>query len=111
MSRISPTPLSTVLVLCFLVNTTVFAQDGYKTPPDALAALVDAPVAPAVSISPDGSTMLQLSVQGTPTIAQLAQPEFRLAGLRINPRNNAPLVRGITWSWLCHRLTKAVGEW
>jgi len=90
MSRIPPTPFSSLLVLCFLLNTTVFAQDGYKTPPDALAALVDAPVAPVVSISPDGSTMLQLSVQGTPTIAQLAQPEFRLAGLRINPRNNGP---------------------
>jgi len=83
--------LNIVFVSLLLVASSVGQDlDGYQTPPDALAALVDAPVAPGVSISPDGLTMLLLTRQGVPTIEQLAQPELRLAGLRINPRNNGP---------------------
>ena len=34
--------------------------------------------------------MAILAVQDFPTIAELAQPELRLAGLRLNPRTNGP---------------------
>ncbi|MFQ5679589.1 MAG: S9 family peptidase [Gemmatimonadota bacterium] len=62
----------------------------YRTPPPAMAALVDQPLTPAVSVSPDGAEMLLLEVPGLFSIADLAEPELRLAGLRINPRNNGP---------------------
>jgi hypothetical protein len=63
---------------------------GYQTPIKAVADLVNVPPTPAASLSPDGRTLL-LSQQATlPSIAEVSQPELRLAGLRINPRTNGP---------------------
>ncbi|MDA1029059.1 MAG: prolyl oligopeptidase family serine peptidase, partial [Bacteroidetes bacterium] len=79
------------LVLTILCSTTVQAQDeGYKTPPAALKALIDAPEAPSVSVSPDGSALLLMARESVPGIEELAQPELRIGGTRINPRNNGP---------------------
>jgi dipeptidyl aminopeptidase/acylaminoacyl peptidase len=69
---------------------TVHAQEGYQTPPPSLARLVDAPLTPEVQPSPDGATLLILHRPTLGTIAELAKPELRLAGLRINPANNGP---------------------
>ena len=67
------------------------AQDlTYQTPPKAIADLVDAPITPRVSIAADGKWMLLLDVQDLPSIADLSQPELRMAGLRLNPRTNGP---------------------
>ncbi len=66
------------------------AQDGYRTPPPELAKLVDAPLTPDVSASPDGRVLLLLDRPPLPPIAELAEPELRIAGLRINPRNHGP---------------------
>ncbi|MGB1375935.1 MAG: S9 family peptidase, partial [Rhodothermales bacterium] len=80
----------TVLVFALFLAFPAFAQDGYQEPTDALKALVDAPVAPSMSLSPDKNTMLLMERQALPTIANLSQPELRLAGTRINPRTNGP---------------------
>lgn len=69
------------------------AQDDpltYQTPAPQLAALVDAPRTPAVSLSPDGAMMALLARPSVPPVAELAQPELGLAGTRINPRTNGP---------------------
>jgi dipeptidyl aminopeptidase/acylaminoacyl peptidase len=82
-----------VLVAALLLVTQVSstsAQDTWKMPPAEVAALVDAPSAPALRIAPDHSFMLLLHSPGVPTIEDLAQPELRLGGIRINPRNNGP---------------------
>lgn len=79
-----------VLFFALILTLPSAAQDGYQEPVDALKALVDAPVAPAMSLSPDNSTMLLMERQALPTIADLSQPEMRLAGTRINPRTNGP---------------------
>ena len=81
--------------LCFIVLALVVAlpsaaQNGYQQPVDALRALVDAPLAPSMSLSPDRNMMLLMERQALPTIADLAAPEMRLAGTRINPRTNGP---------------------
>jgi len=78
------------LVFVLLLALPVLAQEGYQEPVDALKALVDAPVAPSMSFSPDNNTMLLMERQALPTIADLSQPELRLAGTRINPRTNGP---------------------
>ena len=78
------------LTVLLLFVAPALAQDGYQTPPDALAKLVDAPDTPGVSLSPDRSHLLLMHQPSLPTIAELAEPELRLAGLRINPRNNGP---------------------
>ncbi len=77
--------------LLVLITGLLFAQKdmGYQTPPQAIADLIEAPQTPAVSISPDGETMLLLSQPGYPSIEEVAQEELRIAGIRINPRNNA----------------------
>ena len=78
------------LYLIFFLVLPTQAQDGYQVPVDALKRLVDAPVEPSVSLSPDRSTMLLLARASVPSIAELAEPELRLAGTRINPRTNGP---------------------
>lgn len=72
------------------IATLLPAQSVYQMPPPEVAALVDAPSTPGLSLSPDRSVMLLLHSPGVPTINDLAQPELRLGGSRINPRNNGP---------------------
>ncbi|UOQ69586.1 prolyl oligopeptidase family serine peptidase [Hymenobacter volaticus] len=62
----------------------------YQTPPKAIQDLLLAPPTPRVSLTSDGRTLALLQVQDFPTVAELAQPELRLAGLRFNPRTNGP---------------------
>ena len=63
---------------------------SYQKPPAALAALVDAPSTPDALVSPDYQWLMVLERPNQPKIAELAQPELRLAGFRINPRNHGP---------------------
>lgn len=86
--------LAALLILCLAGS--VSAQDAaltYQTPPAELASLVDYARTPVVSLSPDRETMAFLSRPGLMGIAEFAQPEVGLAGIRINPRTNGP---GIT---------------
>lgn len=62
----------------------------YQTPPPELAVLVNAPPTPDIRINSKGEIMLLLDNAGQPGIAELSQPELRLAGIRINPVNNGP---------------------
>ncbi|TFW16097.1 alpha/beta hydrolase family protein [Duganella callida] len=62
---------------------------GYRLPPAALQALVDAPRAPALSLSPQRDMVAVIQTPALPGIAEVAQPELKLAGLRINPRIHA----------------------
>jgi dipeptidyl aminopeptidase/acylaminoacyl peptidase len=67
----------------------------YQLPPKAIVDLIDAPPTPGVSLSPRGSAsgkrwILIEHFAGLPTVADLAQPELRLAGLRFNPKTDGP---------------------
>jgi dipeptidyl aminopeptidase/acylaminoacyl peptidase len=67
----------------------------YQLPPKAIVDLIDAPPTPGVSLSPhaDAAGKRWILIQhfaGLPTIAELAQPELRLAGLRFNPKTDGP---------------------
>lgn len=82
-------PLSgaaTALVLC---AASLSGQDVYRQPPAPIPAILDAGATPLVSVSPDRTTLLLLERSGLPGIAEVSAPEARLAGLRINPRNNS----------------------
>ena len=76
------------VVLGLLSLSTLSADDDYKIPPKAIADLVDAPVTPSINLSPDKKHLLILERTSLPSIAELSQPELRLAGLRINPKTN-----------------------
>ncbi|WP_293934316.1 S9 family peptidase [Iodobacter sp.] len=60
--------------------------NAYQTPPAELQALVDAPRGPLFRLGPKHGTALLLSLPGLPSIADVAQPELKLAGLRLNPK-------------------------
>jgi dipeptidyl aminopeptidase/acylaminoacyl peptidase len=69
-------------------------QVKYQEPPKAIVELVDVHPTPNVEISPGdgpgGRWLLIEAISGLPSIADLAQPELRLAGLRFNPKTNGP---------------------
>ena len=65
-------------------------EASYKTPSPELVALADAPNTPLISVSPVHDHIVLLEVPSLGTISDLAQPELRIAGLRINPRTNGP---------------------
>src|SRR5947199_5259502 len=77
-----------------LLSGTLSAQTPYKTPPQIIVDILDAPPLPAASISPDRQWLVLLEQRSMPTIAELAQPMLRLAGNRINPRTSGPQLPG-----------------
>ena len=81
---------SLFLGFVLLISSAASAQSSYQTPPAAIADLVNAPSTPAVTFSKDGSFMLLLERTESPSIEDLAQPELRIAGLRINPSTSGP---------------------
>jgi hypothetical protein len=70
------------------------AQDGYRTPPEAITKILDEPAAPAVSVSSDRKWLL-ITTSDVPetTIAELAEPTLFLAGRRFQtlPRHRINL--------------------
>ncbi|UMR32462.1 alpha/beta fold hydrolase [Massilia sp. MB5] len=65
------------------------AQTAYQTPPAALQAIVDAPRPPQLKLSPKRNLAAMIATPALPSIAEVAQPELKLAGLRIHPRSYA----------------------
>ena len=63
---------------------------AYQKPPEAIERLLNAPVTPVAEISPDRQTLLIEQPASFPSIADLASPRFRLAGLRFDPATNGP---------------------
>jgi dipeptidyl aminopeptidase/acylaminoacyl peptidase len=62
----------------------------YQVPPDEILKIVDAPVTPIVSISPDKSKIIVITRAPIITISELSEEELRIAGLRINPATSGP---------------------
>jgi dipeptidyl aminopeptidase/acylaminoacyl peptidase len=77
-------------VVLSAVPSLVAAQPGYRQPPAPIADILDAPQTPAVFVSPDRAWLLLAERASLPSIAELSEPELRLAGLRINPRTGGP---------------------
>ena len=64
----------------------------YQKPPAAIEQLLESAPTPQVQLSPDHKTMLIEQPAAFPTIADVAQPRYRLAGIRFNPSSNGPSV-------------------
>jgi dipeptidyl aminopeptidase/acylaminoacyl peptidase len=81
-----------ILIGFVVVPVAIRAENdaSYRSPSAALTAIVDAPLTPAVGVSPDKKILLFFERPSLPPVSELAQPELRLAGLRINPTNNGP---------------------
>ncbi|TZF82987.1 S9 family peptidase [Pedobacter sp. BS3] len=83
------TILSTFLLLFF---SCLFAQDAvnYQMPPKVIADLLLAPPTPSISVGSKAEWLLLCERNSYPSVEELARPEYRIAGLRINPGNFAP---------------------
>jgi dipeptidyl aminopeptidase/acylaminoacyl peptidase len=82
-------PLISLLFLSVFVS----AQDsdgGYKLPPKDIADMLLAKPTPGVSVDDKGEWMLFTETSLYPSVEELARPELKIAGLRINPANYAP---------------------
>ncbi len=66
------------------------AQTPYQMPPKPIADLVDAPLPPTALVSPQRTWLLLADRPALPPITEVAQPELRLGGIRLNPRTNGP---------------------
>ena len=88
-----------VFVMLAVLAGPAVAQDGlaYQQPPSPIAEILDAKPTPTPSLSPDHTTLALFDRANLPPIAELAEPMLRLAGYRMNPRNNGPANSRISW--------------
>jgi len=79
-----------VITSCFF--TSLFAQDdvSYKMPPKEMADMLTVQPTPGVNIDDKGEWMLFTETSSYAPVEELAKPEIRVAGLRMNPNNFAP---------------------
>ncbi|HMJ26123.1 MAG TPA: prolyl oligopeptidase family serine peptidase, partial [Pyrinomonadaceae bacterium] len=88
------THLAFATLLIVLTAAVGFGQkpDGasYMMPPKEIVAAFDAQPLPQAVLSPTKQVMALTFRKAQPTIAELSQPMLRLAGARVNPRNNGP---------------------
>jgi dipeptidyl aminopeptidase/acylaminoacyl peptidase len=84
--------IRTIFVLCLLLNglSATYSQIKmiYQRPPEELASLIDVQPPPVMSLSPSNQWLILAQSASLPSVSELAQPELRIAGIRINPANN-----------------------
>ena len=81
-----------LFIVCLLSARSLVAQEpiSYQLPPKDIVDLVLATPTPTVSFDTKGTWMLVMDRSSMPGVEELAQPELRIAGLRINPNNAGP---------------------
>jgi hypothetical protein len=84
-------PRAVVLALLVIAPALV-AQESqkYLLPPQAIIDVFDAEPPAQISVSPNKQQIALIKARAYPTIAELSQPMYRLAGARINPKTNGP---------------------
>lgn len=79
----------TIVVLFYFVLLGVYGQDNsFKTPPKEILDLVDVKLPPMAYINHTGSMVVYIERASRMSLEMLAEPELKLAGLRINPKNH-----------------------
>ncbi|MBU2116267.1 MAG: S9 family peptidase, partial [Alphaproteobacteria bacterium] len=104
--RFSAFGLVSVLALLAAAGPVVAQQVGaqqagepvvYQQPPAPIAAILDSQPSPTPSLSPDRQTLALFDRSNLPPIEELAEPMVKLAGYRLNPRNNGPANSRVSW--------------
>ena len=75
-----------VLAPAFVPGT---AQAQYRQPPQPIAQILDQAATPLVQMSPDRQRLLLLERPALPPISEVAAFEYRLAGLRFDPKTSS----------------------
>jgi len=84
-----------LVIMTFAIAISVTASDdgrqqvtGWQSPPEDLLQILQAPQLPWVWVSPTGEYLLLADPVLYPTLAELAAPMHKLAGMRVNPATN-----------------------
>ncbi|MCX7973636.1 MAG: prolyl oligopeptidase family serine peptidase, partial [Candidatus Aminicenantes bacterium] len=77
-----------VILIIFPINP-LLSQEKYKVPPPEIIKILEAPPFPRAILNPNRDLMLLVDYESMPSIAELAKPFLRLAGIRITPHNNS----------------------
>lgn len=64
------------------------ADNGYQIPPEEIRKIVDAPPTPTLMFSPTKKTILFLQRRSLAPLSDIARPELKLGGMRIDPEYN-----------------------
>jgi len=84
-------PRAVVLALLVIAPTLVAQEpQKYLLPPQNIIDVFDAEPPAQISVSPNKQQIALIKARAYPTIAELSQPMYRLAGARINPKTNGP---------------------
>src|SRR5262245_65099823 len=85
-------PLGLLLLGPALLAQVPSASDPpkYVLPPQPIVDVFDAEPLPQVLISPNRQVVALTKARTYPTIVELSRPMLRLAGSRVNPKNNGP---------------------
>lgn len=84
-----------VLLVTCVFSSVLHAPDaiaqtsGYRLPPKAVVDIVDAPRPPVEFISPDRKSLLIAEDDATRSLADLAKPFMKFAGMRVHPGSNS----------------------
>lgn len=80
------------IALTAIISLSAYSQEAlkYQLPPAEIIKIVDAPMTPMVSVSPDKSAIVIIERSPIITIKELSEEELRLGGLRINPATSGP---------------------
>ncbi len=76
-----------ITTFLLLTTITIFAQTEYQLPPKEILELADVKTPPQNIISRNNTYLLTMERPLYKSLAELAEPELKLAGLRINPEN------------------------
>ena len=74
--------------LLLSVPLLLVSADTYQRPPKEVLDILNAPTTPVLSISPAHNFAIQGSPVRNPPLSELAEPMYRLGGIRINPATN-----------------------
>src|SRR6185436_15498546 len=90
-------PARLILIAALLSAPALIAQvpgaadpPKYSLPPKAIVDVFDAEFLPQTTVSPNRQVVALTKARAYPTIAELSQPMYRLAGARVNPKTNGP---------------------
>jgi dipeptidyl aminopeptidase/acylaminoacyl peptidase len=98
---------SRIFALAVLVTSTILIADDfpYQQPPKTIIEALNAPPAPAISVSPQHDYAVFMQQLRYPSIAEVAQPMLRLAGIRIDTNTNAMHLAPSYTSYTIQRLS------
>ncbi|MBT9491028.1 MAG: S9 family peptidase [Paucibacter sp.] len=87
---LGPVLLSCGLTLLGAAALAAPQQSGYQQPSPAVRELLDAPASPRHLIAPNKQTLALLELRRFSSLAELARPTLRLAGLRFDQASGVP---------------------